>query len=826
MGEVYRARDTRLGREVAIKVANEKFSERFEHEARSIAALNHPNICQLYDVGPDYLVMEFIDGAPIARPDSARRLLDLAVQIADGLSAAHAVHIVHRDLKPDNILVTADGRVKILDFGLAKLTAARAADTTLTMGITNPGCIVGTVKYMSPEQARGEPNLTPQSDQFSFGLVLYEMATGKPAFRRNSVPETMAAIIREDAEPIGDAVPAPLRWVIDRLLAKEPGERYDSTRDLYRELKQIRDRVSEASNTQMASSVVSGRRKPLAAFLATGALCLIAGAMAAALWLPGNAPGGPDPANYLFTSLSRGETDERFPRWSPDGKSIVYTARVRGIMQVFTRTVGASEVAPLTVGTQNCTSPFWSPDGGSIYYVSSGSLWSIPAAGGAPQRVLEDVDAAALHPDGKTLAFERARKILVAPITGGDAREFWPGPANGGLSFSPDGSTLAVLAIGGLWVVPYPKGSARKLTSEVVVTPPSWFPDSRHLAAALRKGGVDRFRLAILDTTDGGERTIESFPSGGIYPAVSPDGKRIVYLSTQALWDIVEVSIPAATVRTLVGGGIAVSPDWAPSGKHFLFATSRGDYGRIEDREADGEGFSRRLGEATGKEARWSPDGGRFLFYDEHDGAGTLRLANASGGGWVQLDSTRSGNLRGFSWSPDGMWISYLRSISGKADVVKLRAVPGATPQSISDAVVRGEGGTQWSRSGDWIAYPSASGIDLISPDGKSKRNLTSRKFSVYGFSNHGDRLFGIIHEVAGSGDQWQLWETNVNSGVEKLLGPIVFPAPVDGVVGFSLHPDGNRFLTSTARFRSHTLLLEGFEQPQPKSWWYRLLHR
>ena len=182
MGEVWKARDTRVDRLVAIKISQGKLTERFAQEARAIAALNHPNICQLYDVGPDYLVMEFIDGAPIAPPDSARRLLDLAVQIADGLSAAHAVHIVHRDLKPDNILVTADGRVKILDFGLAKSMAMRgAADTTLTIGITNPGTIVGTVKYMSPEQARGEPNLTPQSDQFSFGLVLYEMATGNPA---------------------------------------------------------------------------------------------------------------------------------------------------------------------------------------------------------------------------------------------------------------------------------------------------------------------------------------------------------------------------------------------------------------------------------------------------------------------------------------------------------------------------------------------------------------------------------------------------------------------------------------------------------------------
>ena len=228
MGEVWKARDTRLDRIVAIKISQDSFTERFEREARSIAALNHPNICQLYDVGPTWIVMEFVEGSPVAMADGGRKLLDLAMQIADGLATAHAAGILHRDLKPDNILVTREGRVKILDFGLAKLLTSRSAahgtltDPTLTMGITDPGSVVGTVNYMSPEQALGEANLTPQSDQFSFGLVLYELATGKRAFQRGSAPETMTAIIREDAEPLPDRVPAPLRWIVERLLAKEP----------------------------------------------------------------------------------------------------------------------------------------------------------------------------------------------------------------------------------------------------------------------------------------------------------------------------------------------------------------------------------------------------------------------------------------------------------------------------------------------------------------------------------------------------------------------------------------------------------------------------
>src|SRR6266849_8316643 len=186
MGEVWKARDTRLERTVAIKFSHEKFSERFEREARAVAALNHPNICQIYDVGADYLVLEFIEGAPIAPVESPRKLLDLAVQIADGMAAAHAAGFVHRDLKPDNILVTREARVKLLDFGLAKQAAVpKAAGDTQTMGGTDPGTVLGTVYYMSPERARGEA-VDARADQFSFGLILYELGAGRKAFAKTS----------------------------------------------------------------------------------------------------------------------------------------------------------------------------------------------------------------------------------------------------------------------------------------------------------------------------------------------------------------------------------------------------------------------------------------------------------------------------------------------------------------------------------------------------------------------------------------------------------------------------------------------------------------
>jgi Tol biopolymer transport system component/predicted Ser/Thr protein kinase len=828
MGEVWKARDTRLDRIVAIKIAQGNFDERFEREARAIAALNHPNICQLYDVGPNYLVMEFVEGSPIAMADGVRKLSDLSVQIADGLAAAHAAGIVHRDLKPDNVLVTREGRVKILDFGLAKsITSRPAGDATLTMGITDPGTVVGTVNYMSPEQARGEANLTPQSDQFSFGIVLYELATGKRAFQRGSAAETMTAIIREDAEPLPGNVPAPLRWIVERLLAKEPAERYDSTRDLYRELKQIRDRLSQATSAQTPAAAVSTPKRKRGLVLGAGAVACLAAGSVLTLFLIPKSVAGPDLSAYKFTALSRAEAEERSPRWSPDGKSIAYTTRVHGLMQVFTKPAGTPDAVQLTKADQNCTSPFWSPDGASVYYISGGSLWSVSAAGGASQKVYEGVTAATLHPDGKTLAFDRGRKLWVGSLKDSEARELWEGPTNGGLSFSPDGSKLAVDSIGPVMIVPYPTGSPRQLEAGgPVLTAPSWFPDSRHLAVAVRNG--DETVLSIIDAADGTRRTIASAPNGFPEPSVSPEGKRIAYAAGQFGWDVLEISLPNGEFRTLVSGGISRTPDWAPSGTHFIYSIPTGEGVGFVDRQAGVDAFSRRLGDARGDDPQWSPDGGRFVFYLEQDRVGRLMLANAAGGGTVLLDSVQSGQLNGMSWSPDGQWICYLREVAGKQDLVKVRSTPGSAPETVANAKPQTwvDSMPRWSPAGDWIAYPAADGIDLISPDGKSTRNLTSRKFRAYGFSKDGSEFYGVFQNTTGNGAQWQLYSVNVKSGAEKVLAPIDLAASVDRISGFSIHPDGKRFLTSVAKFPFDIWMLEGFEQPEPKSFLDRLLRR
>src|SRR6201993_963341 len=235
MGEVYRARDVRLDRPVAVKKAREVFSDGFDQEARAIAAMNHPHICTLYDIGPDFIVMEYVEGKPLRGPVALEEAVAYAIQIADALGAAHRKGITHRDLKPANILMTSCG-VKLLDFGLAKMCCPTivVGDETLGVELTQPGMILGTPQYMAPEQIEGKP-ADARSDIFSFGSVLYEMLTGKPAFSGSSVPGLMAAILHEQptsASNVRPGIPTDLDRLIARCLQKAPGRRFGSMEEV------------------------------------------------------------------------------------------------------------------------------------------------------------------------------------------------------------------------------------------------------------------------------------------------------------------------------------------------------------------------------------------------------------------------------------------------------------------------------------------------------------------------------------------------------------------------------------------------------------------
>ena len=420
MGEVWRARDTRLDRIVALKFAQAQFSERFAREAHAIAALNHPNIAQIYDVGENYLVMEFVEGEPVRAPEDARRLLDIAVQIADGLAAAHSAGIVHRDLKPGNILVTRDRRVKILDFGLAKRQAAAAGDATRTLTVTDPGTVVGTVAYMSPEQASGR-ELDHRSDQFSFGLVLYELAARRRAFERGSAAETMTAIIREEAEPLPPEIPAPLRWTIERCMAKDPDQRYDSTRDLYRELRQTRDRLSQTLALPPADGNVQ-RTVSRWLWAATIVIAVAAGGLVGSWWLSLRRTETP---MWAGTRLG-GPVVAFSPRLSPDGQMLALLALIGRQTQVAIMKADGGSWNILTQDTSNgsVVNVSWARDGSRLFFdrfwERASGVYSIPPLGGEPTPLLDDGWAPQALPDGSLVVLKRT------PRGHDQVFRFWP----------------------------------------------------------------------------------------------------------------------------------------------------------------------------------------------------------------------------------------------------------------------------------------------------------------------------------------------------------------------------------------------------------------
>ena len=836
MGEVYSARDTRLGRTVAIKISQERFSDRFEREARTISTLNHPNICQLYDVGPNYLVMELVDGAPVAVVQAPRKLLDLAVQMADGLAAAHAANIVHRDLKPDNILVTHDGRVKILDFGIAtERRVVGVEHATVTAAGTAPGTILGTVNYMSPEQVRGEQSLGPQSDQFSLGLVLYELAGGRRAFQRDTAAETMTAIIREDPDALPATVPAPLRWVIERLLAKDPADRYDSTRDLYRDLRQMRDRSPEATSVSVAAAPAerarSGRGAPALAILATAVAGILLGGAGVWMWRafsPMPAASSPDLSTFTFSPIATDAVPENQPSWAPDGKSIVYLASVNGVPQVFTRSIGSSETAQITQGDTGVFNPSWSTDGSLIYFNSAGALWAVGSAGGAPDRVFERAGQYVLHPDGGTILFMRGGALFVG-ARGKEPGEFplareiasLPG-ARRVFGFSPDGSQLAILAGEAIWIVPYPAGAARRVGIAHVQNA-SWMPDSRRLVLT-RIPGPEAHTLSMLDTVTGDHRVFYVSPEAFTSAVVSRDGSHLAYVGGRLQWNVVEVGVADGRVRTLQASeGLSLSPAWSPSGTRYLFATFRRGRWGIEEASV-AERFSRRLIETEGDVGfpQWAPDGSHFTFVLGPGPTQKLMLANSSGG-MSPLDSSTADSTGNAIWSPDGRHVVYTRTRAGqRTEVARVRPGSTAAPEILasyphSDAARR-RVPLAWPANGDQILARSGGdrpGLFLVAPDFKSERPVRSQRLGQgpVGFSKDGREVLGIARNTTGDGAPWQLWSVDITTGRERLAADVDLSVSAQTLSGFSLHPDGTGIITSVQLWPSDIWMLEGFDR-------------
>jgi Tol biopolymer transport system component/predicted Ser/Thr protein kinase len=409
MGQVWKARDTRLGRTVAIKVSKKNFSERFEREARAVAALSHPNICTLYDVGPDYLVMEYIEGKPLKGPMNVETALRYAIEIAKALDAAHRMGIVHRDLKPGNVLVTKTG-IKLLDFGLAKVTtaAAAASEETVTRALTEEGTILGTLQYMAPEQLEGK-EADARSDIFAFGCVLYEMLTGAPAFAGESRASIIAAIMDREPKAL-PGVPAALESAIHRCMTKDPDNRWQSARDLAGVLEL-------AGAPAPAAAVV---RTPKAALAVLTVVAMLA--IATAIWFARQKP-----PEQFWSGQSLGGPAQAFgPRVSPDGQTIAFQAMVDGQTQVAIMKPQSGNWTVLThqknLGQiQDIT---WSRDGSKLYFDRSTDaprgVFSVPLLGGESRMVLEYASYPAVLADG-SLVVGRINAQRVSQL-----HRYWP----------------------------------------------------------------------------------------------------------------------------------------------------------------------------------------------------------------------------------------------------------------------------------------------------------------------------------------------------------------------------------------------------------------
>jgi len=420
MGEVWKARDTRLDRTVAIKRSAQRFSDRFQREARAIAALNHPHICTLYDVGPDYLVMEFIDGKSLRGPLPLPAVFEFGAQIADALHCAHSKAVVHRDLKPANILVTKSG-IKLLDFGLAKMAAQPSpseAAVTITEPLTKDHTILGTLQYMSPEQLEAKP-ADARSDVFAFGLVLYEMICGKPAFQAESQASLIAAILKEEPAPLPSReplTPPALDRLLRKCLAKDPDKRWQSAADLRDELEWI---AQTGPVSGAAPAAVQGSRWRRRVLLGAAAVLLAVLAFAAGRLL------SPPTSAWIGTPLG-GPEMAMGPRISPDGHTLAFQAMVGENTQVAVMKPESGNWQVLTrksdAGWVNVIS--WSRDGNKLYYdrlvdVPLG-VYSVPALGGDERLVLEDAFAPEALPDGSLLVarLNEERKLQVF--------RFWP----------------------------------------------------------------------------------------------------------------------------------------------------------------------------------------------------------------------------------------------------------------------------------------------------------------------------------------------------------------------------------------------------------------
>ena len=817
MGQVYRARDTRLDRLVAIKVSKEEFNERFEREARAVAALNHPNVCSLYDVGPNYLVMELVEGPTLAErikqgPIGLEEALVIARQMADALEAAHEKGIIHRDLKPGNIKVKPDGTVKVLDFGLAKhgVTAnAPASDPgnspTLTVP-TGAGMILGTASYMSPEQARGQA-VDKRADIWAFGVVLYEMLSGQRLFEGSTVSDTLAAVLTKD--PDLGAIPQQARRLLRRCLEKDPRRRLRDIGDAW----ELIEGPAPAGAT--AASARQARRLQVVASVATLAL--------AALGVYHYQATRPVERPLVRFDVNLGANAEvgmgGSVIFSPDGTRIVFSARAAdGRRYLHARQLDQPQAA-LLAGTEDAESPFFAPDGRWVAFFAGGKLKKVSVEGGAAMVLCDAAQGrggswgddgyivAALSPNSLLWRVSSAGGTPAALTTAGPALEIshrWPQILPGGdavLFSSPrrtgvDNSAIEAQSLvsgkrktlyeGGTFARYLPSGhlvfvhggtmfaapmdlARLELTGPVspVLEDVSTFPsgsaayDVSQTGTLIYQSGKDaalRLTIQWLDSA-GKTQPLLAKPADYSSPAISPDGKQLAIVVAGDLW--VNEWQSGRMIRLTSTTASEYTPVWAPDGRHIAYGSPFGVWWV----RADGSGAPHRLTDGGSQFPQSiTRDGKRLAYVSFGEGtASDIWILPLAAGGPDQQQSGKPepflrtpSTERNAAFSPDGRWMAYNSDESGQPEVYVRYAVGGVASSSGKSPVSIGGGRMPvWSRSGREIFY----------------RTLDDR-IMVAGYMVKGEKF---------STDEPRLWSET------RLLAS-------EGFRNFDLAPDGQRF--------------------------------